>query len=149
MSGRQKKDFAQGLLGLHQGMERLFSEMFRTAPAGVYDRDQAWCPAADVYETQDGFIVKAELAGVERERLDIAFEKGLLVLSGFREDRCSSARQSCHQMEISYGPFRRSLFISRNIDAESIKARFDSGILEIFLPRTGAGQPKRVHIRID
>jgi HSP20 family protein len=149
MGESRKKDFAQGLLGLHQGMERLFNEMFRNATPGVYDRDQAWCPAADVYETQDGFIVKVELAGVEREQLDVAFDKGLLVVSGLREDRCSSARQSCHQAEISYGPFRRSLFISRSVDAESIKARFDSGILEIFLPKTGAGRSGRVRVEID
>ena len=67
-----------------------------------------WLPAADVYQTEDGWVVKVELAGVAAEDVEIEVQGNVLYIAGCRKDRSCAAGVAYHQMEISYSRFART-----------------------------------------
>jgi HSP20 family protein len=97
----------------------------------------AWTPNTDVYETPDCLVVKMELAGIDRDDLEITLNDRLLLVRGYRKDPCRQRHHRCsfRQMEIDYGNFERRIVIPRSVDGSSVKARFHNGFLHIELPK--------------
>lgn len=92
-----------------------------------------WYPAADVYQTEDGWIVKVELAGVSVEDVEIDIQGNVLYIAGCRKDRSCAVGMSYHQMEITYSTFEKSLQFPAQIEGARIEHNFDNGILIIQL----------------
>ncbi len=68
-----------------------------------------WNPAADIYRTPDGWIVKVDLAGVAESDLEIVVEGNSLRLSGVRRDTFYREDMVCQQLEITYSRFEKIL----------------------------------------
>jgi HSP20 family protein len=96
----------------------------------------AWTPNTDVYETPEGLVVKIEIAGIEKEDLEITLNDRLLLVRGHRKDPCRQKRCSFRQMEIDYGPFERRIVIPRSVDGSRVRAQFQNGFLQIELPKS-------------
>ena len=96
-----------------------------------------WTPNTDVYETPEHLVVKLELAGIEREDLEITLDDRLLVIRGYRKDQCRQKQHRCsfRQMEIDYGFFERQIIIPRMVDGNHVTATFHNGFLHIELPK--------------
>jgi HSP20 family protein len=92
-----------------------------------------WLPAADVFQTEDGWLVKVELAGVSVEDVEIDIQGNELYIAGCRKDRSCVAGISYHQMEITYSRFEKSLTFPAIIEGAKIEHNFDNGILMIRL----------------
>jgi len=144
--GREDKDFVRSFLGMHRQMERFLSDAFRAGHPSSFTQDMAWRPPVDVFETETDYVVKVEVAGVERDRLRVSFDQGQLTVEGCREDTCTRARLSCHQMEIPYGYFKRTVFISRNVDVDGIVAHYEAGFLDVRIPRSQTHPQRKVQI---
>jgi HSP20 family protein len=144
-----EKDFVRSFLGMQREMERFLSEAFRRAHPPAFSPHMAWTPAVDVFETATHYVVKVELAGIERDRLRVQLDGGQLVIEGCRDDACPEERVTCHQMEIPYGHFRRTIFVSRDVDAEHVSAHYESGFLTVRIPRSQAGPARSVRIEVD
>ena len=96
---------------------------------------QLWYPAADVYQTADGWIVKVELAGVSVEDVEIDIQGNQLYIAGCRKDRSCAVGMS-YQMEITYSRFEKSLQFPAAIEGARIEHNFDNGLLIIRLWKT-------------
>jgi HSP20 family protein len=96
----------------------------------------AWTPNTDVYETPEGLVVKMEIAGIEKEDLEITLNDRLLLVRGHRKDPCRQRRCLFRQMEIDYGPFERRIVIPRSVDGGRVRAQFQNGFLQIELPKS-------------
>ena len=83
----------------------------------------AWTPNTDVYETPDGLVVKLEIAGIEKDDLEITLNDRLLLVRGHRKDPCREKRCSFRQMEIDYGAFERRIVIPRSVDGSRVRRR--------------------------
>ncbi len=99
-----------------------------------------WQPCIDLFETQREFILKAELAGVEPEHVQVAYVPGRhsLLLRGVRQeiDPSSEERSSIHQLEIYYGEFEREISLPQTpVEPERMRAQFRNGILYVGLPK--------------
>ena len=92
-----------------------------------------WYPAADVYQTEDGWIVKVELAGVSVEDVEIDIQGNVLCIVGARKDRSCAVGVSFHQMEITYSRFEKTLQFPSTIEGARIEHNFEDGILIIRL----------------
>jgi HSP20 family protein len=92
-----------------------------------------WYPAADVYQTSDGWIVKVELAGVSVEDVEIDIQGKVLSIIGARKDRSCAVGVSFHQMEITYSRFEKTLQFPSAIEGARIEHNFEDGILIIRL----------------
>lgn len=95
---------------------------------------QLWYPAADVYHTPDGWLVKVELAGVSVEDVEIDIQGNVLSIAGSRKDRsCTVVGLSFHQMEITYSRFEKTLQFPAIVEGARIEHNFEDGILIIRL----------------
>ena len=88
-----------------------------------------WCPAADVYRSQDGWIVKVDLAGVSPQDVDVIIDGDLLRISGSRRDGTCGEGVSHYQLEITYSRFEKMIRFPRSIEHASIERDYHDGLL--------------------
>ncbi len=93
-----------------------------------------WVPNTDVYATDNGLVVKVELAGMRSDHLEITVEGNRLRISGNRPDGCRAAKCSFLVMEINYGPFESVLELPAGYDLGQAKAAYLNGFLRIDVP---------------
>ena len=111
----------------------------------------AWTPNTDVYETPDHLVVKMEIAGIDREDLEITVNDRLLLVRGYRKDPCRQKQHHCsfRQMEIDYGYFERRIVIPRSVDGSGVRAQFNNGFLHIELPKAQHSEHTTVTVIIE
>ena len=88
-----------------------------------------WCPAADVYRTKEGWIVKVDLAGVKPTDVDVIIDGDLLRISGSRRDGTCGEGVSHYQLEITYSRFEKMIRFPRSIEHASIERDYHDGLL--------------------
>jgi len=88
-----------------------------------------WCPAADVYRSQEGWIVKVDLAGVQPQDVDVIIDGDLLRISGSRRDGTCGEGVSHYQLEITYSRFEKMIRFPRSIEHASIERDYHDGLL--------------------
>src|ERR1041385_2453887 len=95
-----------------------------------------WVPNTDVYATDNGLVIKVELAGMRSEHLEITVEGNRLRISGNRPDGCRSPKCNFLVMEINYGPFESVLELppDSGYDLSQAKAAYLNGFLRIDVP---------------
>jgi HSP20 family protein len=101
----------------------------------------AWTPTADVYETDETIVVLVELAGINRDSLEIVFQDGYLLLRGNRPFLPHVQPAKIYRIERTYGCFQRAFAIPKPVDPHQISASYEQGIVKIVLrkqPQTTA-----------
>ncbi|HYW73007.1 MAG TPA: Hsp20/alpha crystallin family protein [Pyrinomonadaceae bacterium] len=88
-----------------------------------------WCPAADVYRSTDGWIVKVDLAGVKPSDVEVIIDGDLLRISGSRRDGTCGEGISHYQLEITYSRFEKMIRFPRSIEHASIERDYHDGLL--------------------
>ena len=138
---------ARDLMRMREEMDRLFSEFFRPGDGeeGTWMRG-SWAPPVDIYETNEDFVLKAELPGFSKEDVQIELNGNRLTLRGERKHDTEAKEEQYHRIERAYGRFERVFWLPTTVDAEKIKANFANGVLELRLPKSEAAKPKRIAI---
>lgn len=116
-------------------MAKAFNRHFQFlgSSKGAKPSGRLWFPAADVYQTAEGWVVKVELAGVAAEDVEIEVNGNVLYIAGVRKDRSCAAGASYHQMEITYSRFEKTLKFPASIEGVQLDHMFDNGLLIIRL----------------
>ena len=96
-----------------------------------------WNPAADVYRSGDGWIVKVDLAGIRSEDIEITIDGPLLRISGLRRDSTCGEGVSHYQLEITYSRFEKTIQFPRSIEHASIARDYHDGLLVLRLHEEG------------
>jgi HSP20 family protein len=104
-----------------------------------------WAPPVDVAEEKDNIIVRVEVPGMNEQDLKVAFEDGVLTVSGERQFERKEDR-NYHRIERTYGTFSRTFSLPRTVDQDSIAASYRDGILEITIPKREEAKPKQIPI---
>jgi HSP20 family protein len=102
--------------------------------AAVKDHETQWAPNTDVYLCEHGVVVKVELAGMQREDLELTVDGNHLRISGQRPDGCRAARCKFLVMEIDYGSFETVIELPKGCDVANGKAVYQNGFLRIDIP---------------
>ncbi|MDX6531752.1 MAG: hypothetical protein QOH41_4042 [Blastocatellia bacterium] len=92
-----------------------------------------WCPAADVYRTDNGWIVKVDLAGIRPGDIEITLDGRVLRISGLRRDRTCGEGVSHYQLEITYSRFEKMIQFPRSIEHATIERDYNDGLLTLRL----------------
>jgi HSP20 family protein len=100
----------------------------QTKPSG-----RLWYPAADVYETAAGWMVKIELAGISLDDIEIEVQGDTLYVAGTRRDLDCGNCVSLRQMEITYSRFEKTLSFPRTIDSAKLEYNYKDGLLIVNL----------------
>jgi HSP20 family protein len=112
-------------------MARSIERYLRMMPKarGVRCVEHFWYPAADVYRMRDGWVVKVELAGVAPDELELSIAGDTLRVVGCRRDEVLSESVSCHQLEITYSRFEKTIRFPCPIEGASIERHYKDGLL--------------------
>ena len=124
--------------------ERMRSWRDRLFPLG--NVELPFRPAADLYETPEGLVLRLEIPGAVREDLSIDLAGQELIVRGQRRPLPPANVSRVLHYEITYGRFERSFHIPMAIDPEGVRARYEHGILEVKLPRQHP-RPRRIPVR--
>ena len=132
---RIKIRMGQDLEQLHDRMEQFFGEMCNLPRTLVPKTGLCWAPPTDVYETKSHLIVIMELAGVEKENIEVVVNQGILSISGRRANPLIELQKRVLQMEIDYGAFKRLIRLNIPIDVEAVEASLEDGFLTVSVPK--------------
>jgi HSP20 family protein len=108
----------------------------------------AWVPAADMYETDDAVIIQIELAGIDKDSLEILFQDEHLFLRGNRPFSPQMQSAKIHRIERMYGYFQRVFRIPQPVDSPHISASYDQGVLKITLSKLKPSGADQVNVPI-
>jgi HSP20 family protein len=111
-------------------------QLFFMPTAGTI-RETAWQPAADVYRTSWGWLVKFDLAGISPDELELTAQGTHLTVRGRRRDCGQEEGSVCHLMEIAYSDFERTLEFPSQLDQAEINAEFRLGMLLVRIQTEG------------
>jgi HSP20 family protein len=132
---------------LQNEMNRLFNTVFDApAPGNGGSTMRRWMPAMDLVETEDHFVLRADLPGMKEEDVKIEFEDGTLTVSGERKAEHESKNEGYYRVERAFGSFARSLTLPQGIDPEAVTASFNNGVLEVRIPKPEQRKPRRIEI---
>lgn len=109
----------------------------------------AWTPPVDVYETEDRYVIAAELPGLTRDQIELLIEDARLTIRGQRADRDPAGGEVLHfhQVERGRGAFSRAFDFTDKIDATNVSAEFANGVLTVTLPKAAAAPPLKIEVR--
>jgi HSP20 family protein len=134
-----KKIYLEELARIQERINSLFEQAL--LPADYDDPEGGlpgtWSPAVDVLETEDSYLLFAELPGVRREDIQLQVRDRRLELSGRRQPL--GENRNFLRMERSYGPFRRAFDLGMPVESGTISAGFEQGILRVHIPKLSAG----------
>jgi HSP20 family protein len=141
---------ARELQTVQQEMNRLFGSFFDSqaggnGSAGVTRR---WIPAMDLVEEGDQYVLRADLPGVSEDEVKIELEENVLTISGERKTEHEERKDGYVRVERASGSFSRSLVLPDGVDPDSVKAQFNSGVLEVRIPKPEQPKPRRVAISV-
>lgn len=139
-------DMMRELAAMQDRMNRMWG--------GIYDRGRedvsghgAWLPPVDIYETDDREIVlKAELAGLRRDQIDLTVENNTLTIRADRTRDDGVREGQYHRSERHFGPCSRSFTLPNTVDAARVKAEYRDGILTVRLPLRDDVKPRQIQV---
>jgi HSP20 family protein len=125
------------------GMARQMGKIIDQIQRGYYNFSpgETWTPNVNLYETDTGYLVCVDLAGIEKEKIDITVEDHMLKIKGHRTVPVSAdgdiqqQRMRVHLMEIDHGSFSREVELPHNVIHDKINAQYRNGLLWIELPK--------------
>ena len=123
-------------------VNRLFNTLFDDTRL-----QQRWVPAMDLVESEDHFVLKADLPGLGEDDVAIEIRDNTLTISGERKSEYEQKERGWYRVERSTGRFSRSLSLPDGVDADAVTASFDKGVLEVHIPKPEQRKPRRVQIK--
>jgi HSP20 family protein len=128
----------------------LFDELFNNFPTN-WGRDfahQVGHPKVNIHETSDGFHLELIAAGRNKEDFKVHIEKDLLTISFEKKDAEENKDYKTIRKEFTLNSFKRSFSLDEKIQADAIQAKYENGILKLYLPKKEqiAQAPKEITI---
>lgn len=105
-----------------------------------------YVPRCDIYETDDGLTIVADMPGVDEKSVDVSLEKGVLALSASATDEGREGYERTYY-ESRSGDYERSFRLSDDFDAEKIEASLKNGVLKLHLPKAAEAKPKKIAVK--
>lgn len=132
-------DFPVGLRLFQDTVNRLFNQS--TA--------RPWVPAVDIFETENNWVLKADLPEVKMSDIDIQIENGTLTLKGERKFQKEESGKGYTQVERNYGTFARHFSLPDTVDSEKVQAGYSQGVLTVTLPKKEIAKPRSIKIQVS
>jgi HSP20 family protein len=126
-----------------------FSTEFNRLFNSLWDQravSQRWVPEMDLVETDEHYLLKADLPGMKQGDVAIEFNDGTLTISGERNAEYDRKEKGFFRLERSFGKFSRSLTLPDGVDPDKIRAGFQDGVLEITIPKPEQRKPRRIEV---
>ena len=107
-------------------------------------------PPVDIYENDKGYVITAELAGYDEDKINIFAEKHVLhIASDEHENAKENSDRKYLIKERSVKSFERSFTLPDDANEENITASYKMGILSVFIPKMPKVEPKKIEVKIN
>ena len=128
--------------------EKVIEDIFRPSPINpmFISSECMWSPQMDIYETPDEIVILAEIAGVQKEDLDIEINSKAVKIYGHRYQIPRVENTTYRLAEIQYGKFERILFLPTPIDTDKVSASFFRRFFSDTAPQTKDGYNLQIPI---
>ena len=137
-------DPVQEMLSLRNVVDRLFDSGLGQMENST--RPLAWGLPLDVVETDEAFIVKASIPGINPDQVEVTFTDNVLTLKGEVKAEQEVRETRYHLRERRFGSFARSITLGARIDGDKIQAEYEHGVLTLTLPKAEELKPRRITV---
>ena len=133
---------------IYDRMGQLMNFAFGLTPAVL--ADMPWVPLADLSETDDAYVVKAELPGVNKDQVNIQLQDREIVISGeipepeTGDGKGDGTRR--HHGTRRTGRFELRTYLPGDVNADAVAAQLSDGILTVTIPKSEAAKPRKIEI---
>jgi HSP20 family protein len=134
-----------GFEALRREMDGLFDRFGTFSPAGTLSPARVF-PPVNLYETDDAYVLTAELPGIAPEELEVSLEGSTVTLRGERKP-VTEEGASVHRCERPTGAFRRAFDLPVRIDGEKVEAVHRLGVLTLRLPKAAEHRPRQISVQ--
>ena len=109
-----------------------------------------WAPSVDIEETEDKYVIKADLPGVDKKDIDVKLENGVLSIRGEKQVEKETGKDTRHhRRERFYGTFARSFTLPDAVDADAVDASYRDGVLSLHIPKKEEAKPRAIDIKVN
>ena len=115
-------------------LSNLLDEFFNAVPP-VFNKEANWNVPVNVHETDDAYHLELVAPGLKKEDFKISFEKGLLTISFEKKTETENSSYKTHHKEFTQNSFKRSFSVEDKINTEAIVAKYEDGVLKVYLPK--------------
>ncbi len=126
-------------------MDELVQKLF--GDGAVPSAQAAWAPRVDVTESEQEFLVKADLPGVPASAVNVSVTDGVLVLKGERNEVRKEEKEARQRYERFIGSFYREIPVPAGVDPDKITAEAANGVVTVRLPKKPELKPRQITIR--
>lgn len=148
MANLIRRDPIREMLGWSRAMDRMLNNFYADGELGFGEPLNLRMPL-DVIENDEEFVVKADVAGIDPDNIEITYTDNNLSIKGeMTEERDEEGEEGrYHLRERRYGTFSRTISMPGSVDVEGIEAETKNGVLRIHLPKKEEVKPRRIEIK--
>jgi HSP20 family protein len=137
------------LEGMQSRLNRLFGDPPLSRAGGDGMSFSGWSPAVDVQETDNEYVIKADLPDVKKEDVKVELLDGALTIEGERQQEKEEKGKKFHKIEREYGKFLRRFALPTEVDPSKVQAEFKNGVLNVHLPKSATAKPKAIDVKVS
>jgi HSP20 family protein len=133
----------------YKSLSNFVDELFHELPASLGRETGLGFPPTNIHETTEGFHLELNAPGRNKEDFKINVENGFLTVAFEKKEEGKQEDYKTVRREFSYKNFKRSFTIDDRIDSDGIQAKYDNGVLKLFLPKKEQVKESTKHIAIS
>ena len=108
-----------------------------------------WAPSVDIEESDDKYLIKADVPGVDKKDIEVNLDNGVLSIRGEKQFEKETGKGSKrHRTERFHGTFARSFTLPTAVKADKVDASYKDGVLKLVIPKAEDAKPKAIDIKI-
>lgn len=131
---------------LYDEMGRFFDD-FNHENHEIYD-ERKFAPMCEISESDGHYLMSVDLPGMKKEDIKIELSDHVLTISGERKrEKAPDKTSKVQRYERSYGSFKRCFTLPATIETGQVQARYEDGVLELYLPKALASKPQQIEIQ--
>jgi HSP20 family protein len=128
-------------------IDTVFDELFNNIPARWNEGFSA--APVNIHESTDGYQLEVSAPGLNKEDFNVNVDKGLLTISYEKKEEKTTEEYKTVRREFSQRSFKRTFTVDELVDVDNIQAKYDNGVLKLYLPKKeqAKNSPKQVSIQ--
>lgn len=134
------------VFALPRQLDRWMNEALGDLQLGTAENLRTWFPATDVSETPEHLTLRLEVPGLSRDDIKLSVEGNTLTVRGEKRQETTAENENFYRSERSYGAFERSFALPSHVDADTVKASMENGVLTIRFPRREEAKAREIRI---
>jgi len=111
------------------------------------EKVKSFTPAVNEKVDEKGYHLEIDLPGVKKENIEISVNDGILTISGERKLEKKEEKENYTRIESFFGRFERSFKLPADADLDNIEAKYEDGVLKIFIPKKQKPEGKKIEIK--